>query len=216
MFRKMQGYKIDLNKELGFDHLKPVSVEERDENYRILESENSISLLNWVKSEGYSTEISKNGEIFWKNQSCNKTNNLTTKLAILFNHLQPIILILLQYIYGFELSITSILTIIVYSIMGIFYTFNAFNKVNCTLPFNGVMDWKWNKQDYGQIYYFIFLLSLTVSSFNFKNTRVQIMSALINLVSFFVATKTPILNYSVGRIWCYYASIFPLFLLIFI
>ncbi len=69
MFRKMQGYKIDLNKELGFDHLKPVSVEERDENYRISEAENSISLLNWVKSEGYSTEISKNGEIFWKNQS---------------------------------------------------------------------------------------------------------------------------------------------------
>ena len=65
----MQGYKIDLNKELGFDHLKPVSVEERDENYRILEAENSISLLNWVKSEGYSTEISKNGEIFWKNRS---------------------------------------------------------------------------------------------------------------------------------------------------
>jgi len=154
--------------------------------------------------------------IFWKNQSCNEINKLTTKLAILFNHMQPIILLLLQYIYGFELSIVSIITIIVYSLVGIFYTFNAFNKVNCTLPFNGVMDWKWNKQDYGQIYYFIFLLSLTVSSFNFKNTRVQIMSALINVLSFFVATKTPILNYSVGRIWCYYASIIPLFLLIFI
>ena len=24
MFRKMKGYDIDLNKELGFDHLKPV------------------------------------------------------------------------------------------------------------------------------------------------------------------------------------------------
>ena len=24
MFRKMEGYNIDLNKELGFDHLKPV------------------------------------------------------------------------------------------------------------------------------------------------------------------------------------------------
>jgi hypothetical protein len=24
MFRKMEGYGIDLNKELGFDHLKPV------------------------------------------------------------------------------------------------------------------------------------------------------------------------------------------------
>ena len=25
MFRKMSGYNIDLNKELGFDHLKPIS-----------------------------------------------------------------------------------------------------------------------------------------------------------------------------------------------
>lgn len=25
MFRKMKGYNIDLNKELGFDHLKPVT-----------------------------------------------------------------------------------------------------------------------------------------------------------------------------------------------
>ena len=100
--------------------------------------------------------------------------------------------------------------------MGIFYTSNALNNVSCTLPTNGVMDWKWNKQEYGRIYYFIFLISLTVSSFNFKNTGVQYTTALINLISFFVATKTPILNYAVGRIWCYYASLLPLFLLIFI
>lgn len=154
--------------------------------------------------------------IFWKNQSCNEKNKLTTKLAILFNHMQPIILIFLQYIYGFELSILSIITIMGYFVMGILYTVNALNKVNCTLPTNEVMDWKWNKQEFAGIYYFIFLLSLTVSSFNFKNTGVQYTSALINLVSFFVATKTPILNYSIGRIWCYYASLIPLFLLIFI
>lgn len=30
MFRKMKAYDIDLNKELGFDHLKPVDLEERN------------------------------------------------------------------------------------------------------------------------------------------------------------------------------------------
>jgi hypothetical protein len=108
------------------------------------------------------------------------------------------------------------LTIIIYSVLGIGYTFNALKNVNCTFPNNGVMDWKWNKQEYSGIYYFIFLLSLTISSFNFKNTGFQYGSALINLISFFVATKTPILNYSIGRIWCYYASLLPLFLLILI
>lgn len=30
MFRKMKGYDIDLNKELGFDHLKPVKKIKKD------------------------------------------------------------------------------------------------------------------------------------------------------------------------------------------
>jgi len=33
-FRKMRAYNIDLNEELGFTHLRPVTVEERDENRR--------------------------------------------------------------------------------------------------------------------------------------------------------------------------------------
>ena len=32
MFRKMNAYGIDLNEELGFTHLKPVSIEERKNN----------------------------------------------------------------------------------------------------------------------------------------------------------------------------------------
>ena len=45
--------------------------------------------------------------IFWKNQKYNNINKITTKIAILFNHLQPIILILLQYIYKFKLSLNQ-------------------------------------------------------------------------------------------------------------
>ena len=67
--------------------------------------------------------------IFWKNQKYNNINKITTKIAILFNHLQPIILILLQYIYKFKLSLISIIVIIIYSILSIIYTFNAF--LNC-------------------------------------------------------------------------------------
>ena len=32
MFRKMKGYNIDLNKELGFTHLKPVLNQNKDED----------------------------------------------------------------------------------------------------------------------------------------------------------------------------------------
>lgn len=154
--------------------------------------------------------------IFWKNQECNKINNLTTKLAIIFNHLQPIILLFLQYIYNFEISMISIITLITYLIFGIKYSIEALKNVNCTLPHNNILDWQWNKQQNAFSFYFLFLLSLTVFSFNFKTTSFKYLSALINIISFIIASKTPILNYSIGRIWCYYASLIPLFLTIFI
>ena len=154
--------------------------------------------------------------IFWKNQKYNNINKITTKIAILFNHLQPIILILLQYIYKFKLSLISIIVIIIYSILSIIYTFNALKNVEYTFIDKGVMDWKWNKQEFGKLYYFIFLMSLSILSFNFTNYNIIYTCIIANFISFFVATKTPILNYSIGRIWCYYASLIPLFLLSFL
>ena len=69
MFRKMSAYKIDLNKELNFDHLEPVTVEQRDKNRRFLDDEKSLefskSLFHWIHKEGYVIKASKNGDISW-------------------------------------------------------------------------------------------------------------------------------------------------------
>jgi len=51
MFRKMKGYNIDLNKELDFDHLKPIPKKEQldelksDYHYRISIIESNLNLL---------------------------------------------------------------------------------------------------------------------------------------------------------------------------
>ena len=42
--------------------------------------------------------------LFWVNLKCNKINKLVTKLAIIFNHLQPIVLFLLINYYGYNQS----------------------------------------------------------------------------------------------------------------
>lgn len=49
MFRKMNAYNIDLNKELNFDHLKPITkkeqLEKSDYQYRLSIIKNNINLL---------------------------------------------------------------------------------------------------------------------------------------------------------------------------
>lgn len=148
--------------------------------------------------------------IFWKNQSCNLLNKITTKLAISFNHLQPIMLYLLQTVYGFKQSSLSLIILGLYILFGLFYNYEAFNEVRYTIPVKGIMKWKWNLLPGMDLYYFFFIAYLVVASFNFKNFTFQIVSLLVSLLTIIVAHKTPILNISIGRIWCYYAAFMPL------
>jgi hypothetical protein len=147
---------------------------------------------------------------FWKNKSCSWLNSLITKLAITFNHLQPVVLFALQRAYGFQQSPLSLILFISYLAYGIMYNFWAFTNIDCTLPVDGVMKWKWNHIQGASIYYFLFLAYLFVASFNFTTIPFKLIAAAVTLVTFIVAHKTPILNISVGRIWCYYAALMPL------
>lgn len=147
---------------------------------------------------------------FWKNQSCNSLNKIITKFAIGFNHLQPIILYILQSTFGLQQSTLSLLFLTLYVSIGIFYNIQAFTEVDCTLPSKGLMKWKWNDLPGKDLYYFFFIGYLIIASFNFKTTIFQYMSAIVTVLTILIAHKTPILNISVGRIWCYYAAFMPL------
>lgn len=147
---------------------------------------------------------------FWKNTNCNLINTIITKIAIIFNHLQPIVLYLLQTAYGFKQSNLSLSILGLYLVYGIYYNFIALSDVKCTLPISGIMKWEWNHLPGSIIYYFLFISYLFVASFNFKDKYLQLFTALTSLITFFIAHKTPNLNISEGRIWCYYAALMPL------
>jgi hypothetical protein len=147
---------------------------------------------------------------FWMNPECNLLNQLTTKLAIGVNHLQPIVLFILQYTYGFKQSPLSLILLSLYAVMGLIYNFKAFNDIDCTLAVKGIMKWEWNHLPGNTLYYTLFLGYLVAASFNFKDNLFAIISALVIVLTFFIANKTPILNKSSGRIWCYYAAFMPL------
>jgi len=151
--------------------------------------------------------------LFWTNQECNEKNELVTKMAIIFNHMQPIVLFLLQYYYGFQQTALATIIIILYAFYSIDYNKDALSNIKCTLPDENKMNWKWNKLNNARVYYGLFLSYLIIAGFNFNDTSTKILFALISSITFIVATKTPILNYSVGRIWCYYASLMPVLIL---
>ena len=42
--------------------------------------------------------------LFWKNKECKKNNKLITKFAIIFNHLQPVVLFLLLKYFKYDIN----------------------------------------------------------------------------------------------------------------
>lgn len=149
--------------------------------------------------------------IFWNNRKCNVVNRVTTKTAIIFNHLQPIILFSLLYYYNIKQNNLTNIVFILYLASIAMYTMNLWNDIDCTLPNgeNNLLDWKWNKSYGSIVVYALFLAYLTLASFSLPSKTMKFLFAFINIISFYVSTKTPIFNFSIGRIWCYYASLLP-------
>lgn len=147
---------------------------------------------------------------FWNHQKCDWANNIVTKLAISFNHYQPSILFFLQHFYGFKQSLESLIILGFYTLFSFFYNFKALSQVDCTLPKNGKLDWKWTDLDGNIPFYLLFISYLIVASFNFTSMPVKISAAAVGVVSWVVASKKDILNIHLGRAWCYFAALMPL------
>jgi hypothetical protein len=160
--------------------------------------------------------------IFWEHQSENgkRVNFIFTKIAMIANHLQPIILATLLYIFNGKLAIVSKITILFYTIVILHYTTNL--NIDYTLvktvktksdKVKTSLYWQWNSAHNSYLVYTIFLITLSVLSFENFNYPMNIILVFINLSSFFLANFYYKSEY-VGRFWCETASIIPLILLI--
>lgn len=99
--------------------------------------------------------------IFWSNQNIQdenkaKINYFTTKIAMLANHLQPIVLAVLIYVFTSNLGRLSTNIIIIYTIAVSLYTITAYQNIKYTLVENTniknsnkkqhALKWEWNLQ----------------------------------------------------------------------
>lgn len=168
--------------------------------------------------------------IFWNNQDIKDPNQaqinwVTTKIAMFANHLQPIILAYLIYVYKGSLGNFSNIILPIYVVAISIYSFNAYNKINYTLKeevsvrnlffqkAKPSLKWDWNIQQHNLLVYIIFLLTLLILAYENFEYPLNIVLAFINLFTF-VLSAYYFKGRSIGRFWCKFAAWLPLFFIL--
>jgi hypothetical protein len=156
--------------------------------------------------------------IFWNSLNTNngktEVNKIATKMAMITNHLQPI---LLAYVISNVIPIhkTSIIIVLVYAIIALIYSVDIWNKLDYTTVTEQsypALHWKWNTPHYSfipnQLMYGLFLLAFTVVCFELP-PPIRYIALATNIGTYvysFYMYKTSL----TGKMWCYIAAYMPL------
>lgn len=156
--------------------------------------------------------------IFWTNKGLSSINYYITKMAMIVNHLQPIILVLLIYNYKRYVNKNTLILLYFYIATSIVYSINAWNKITYTIEKNkdNGLYWEWNNLRGDTIVYTLFILTLIVAFYeNFDGIFKYILPLLALTILFAAMYKNKFKNNITGRFWCYYASLLPIIVFIF-
>ncbi len=176
--------------------------------------------------------------IFWTNQDMSNEkeasiNYNTTKVAMIFNHLQPIVLAGLIYTYNGHIGQMSKYILGFYCVVMLMYSINAYKNTKYTLqseisikslndlfytnPDDDIRKptvmWEWNTQKYSLIVYLIFLSTLGILAYENFSYPVNILFVFINVFTFLLSGYY-YKGRSLGRFWCKMAAYVPLLLIL--
>ena len=150
----------------------------------------------------------------WSHQVCDDYNKTISKLAMIINHLQPVILCLLLYIYSrdkFNENKHIILPLIAFyvvvvTIYSLSYTQGCILKDKST----NHLEYSWNSLNYSKLVYTLFLLCFVVFGFFFPENSLgksfSFYAILSYLISRIIYNDTPV----VGNMWCFFAAFGPM------
>lgn len=158
--------------------------------------------------------------ILWSNQDINDSsqasiNYKTTKLAMVFNHLQPLVLAYLIYIYNGTIDLVSKYVITLYTIAILFYSIYAYDNIEYTTTSKESkpsLEWEWNDQSYATYVYFIFLLSLCILSYNNFSYPTNILITFLSVFTY-ILSKSYYKSKTIGRFWCKMTAFTPLIIM---
>jgi hypothetical protein len=156
--------------------------------------------------------------IFWKTDKYSIVNKISTKLSIIFNHLQPILLYILQKYYGLKTNRVSTLLYYIYIYAAILYSINALKNVNYTEKSKktGIIYWQWNFMKYNIFFYSLFMIFIISTIFNFNDKKYSYFLNSLVIITYIIGHYKPLLNETTGRIWCYYAASLPIIILVYL
>lgn len=155
--------------------------------------------------------------IFWTYDANTKVNIYSTKLAMIWNHLQPIVLAILIYLFIGKLTIPSMIILFIYLVMIVYYSVNGWKTLKGTEVTNktcGSLYWQWNYMKGYKIVYTIFLLCLLLLVQQQFTGWIRMLTMFIILTTFFFSFYKYRKMASEGRFWCYYTEFCPIFFLI--
>jgi hypothetical protein len=155
--------------------------------------------------------------IFWTNQEKNNVNYVTTKIAMLFNVLQPVILALcIVLINKQKIKTESLVIFVIYMLCMSVYIITWWKDINYTLVTKESypsLSWDWNsKVGYEFVYaiYLLLLISLFYQHFEYPINLFMVALTLISYIMAFPYFK----NMSAGRFWCHYAGFLPIIIVL--
>jgi len=159
--------------------------------------------------------------LYWINPICNENNLLLTKIGIILNHTQPLILYILIYYYN-KNNIPKWVhkLMVVFIIINLLYSYYIYNNSCLTVKheLSPHIYWPWNNVEKSYYFYIlfiilIFILLIYIPNFNYEHYYSKsFILILILLFSYGISYNIYTGTKSVGAMWCFFACFIPLLL----
>ena len=154
--------------------------------------------------------------VFWTYDATTKVNVYATKMAMIWNHLEPVVLALLIYLFMGKLTMPSMIVLAVYVVAIVAYSARGWNQLGGTEPSketHGTLYWRWNYMEGKFIVYGLFVVCLLVLVQQHFTGWVRWLNIAFLMGTFFFSLYKYNLKAG-GRFWCYFAAFCPIFFLI--
>jgi len=166
--------------------------------------------------------------LLWRHQKCDWWNRILSLFGMLFNHLQPLVFVII--VSAFNPFITKTDRTIILTILGIYLIaiipysipFITDPTLQCTLKFKnakfaqgqgqgqGHLLWEWNNMKYSTLVYSLFLLSFCITFiFGFPNRINGWIAAFVAVIIFTLSRYLYPTIYN-GTLWCFFTAFLPI------
>lgn len=157
--------------------------------------------------------------IFWTHQVENAVNYWITKLAMITNNLQPLVLAALVVTIGKKrLSIPTWTVVCVYALVllwAIPYSWNRITYTMVTPESAPSLYWQWNYLPWSTTMYSLYMLAFLMVMWDGLEWPMNTFVILLTIVSFVLSQHYYKGKTSTGRFWCYFAAWTPLIIVAF-